>query len=68
MFPARAWTIWTSRLDGRFLIASCEFSALLLKVDVATHKLVGTLSLEKGGMPQDVKTCVRRKGLSTSPI
>jgi YVTN family beta-propeller protein len=42
--------------DGRFLIASCEFSALLIKVDVATHKLVGTLSLEKGGMPQDVKT------------
>jgi YVTN family beta-propeller protein len=42
--------------DGRFLIASCEFSALLIKVEVATHKLVGTLSLEKGGMPQDVKT------------
>ena len=42
--------------DGRYLIASCEFSALLIKVDVASHKLVGTLSLEKGGMPQDVKT------------
>jgi len=42
--------------DGRFLIASCEFSATLLKVDVASHKVVGTLSLEKGGMPQDVKT------------
>jgi YVTN family beta-propeller protein len=42
--------------DGRFLIASCEFSAELLKVDVATHKIVGTLKLEKGGMPQDVKT------------
>ena len=42
--------------DGRFLIASCEFSAMLVKVDVASHKLVGTLTLEKGGMPQDVKT------------
>ncbi len=42
--------------DGRFLIASCEFSATLLKVDVARRKVVGTLSLEKGGMPQDVKT------------
>jgi YVTN family beta-propeller protein len=42
--------------DGRFLIASCEFSATLIKVDVAAHKLVGTLTLEKGGMPQDVKT------------
>jgi YVTN family beta-propeller protein len=42
--------------DGRFLIASCEFDAKLIKVDVASRKLVGTLSLEKGGMPQDVKT------------
>jgi DNA-binding beta-propeller fold protein YncE len=25
-------------------------------VDVATHKIVGSLKLEKGGMPQDVKT------------
>ncbi len=42
--------------DGRFLIASCEFDAKLIKVDVASRKLVGALSLEKGGMPQDVKT------------
>lgn len=42
--------------DGRFLIASCEFAATLLKVDVANRKIVGTLALEKGGMPQDVKT------------
>jgi YVTN family beta-propeller protein len=42
--------------DGRFLIASCEFSATVIKVDVAAHKLVATLTLEKGGMPQDVKT------------
>jgi len=42
--------------DGRFLIASCEFSATLIKVDVANRKVVGSLTLEKGGMPQDVKT------------
>jgi YVTN family beta-propeller protein len=42
--------------DGRFLIASCEFAAELLKVDVANRKVVGTLHLETGGMPQDVKT------------
>lgn len=42
--------------DGRFLIASCEFAGKLIKVDVANKKLVGTLDLEKGGMPQDVKT------------
>ena len=27
--------------DGRFLIASCEFAAKLIKVDVASRKLVG---------------------------
>jgi YVTN family beta-propeller protein len=42
--------------DGRFLIASCEFAAKLIKVDVANRKLAGAISLEKGGMPQDVKT------------
>ena len=42
--------------DGRFLIASCEYSSHLVKVDVAQHKVVGMISLEKGGMPQDVKT------------
>ena len=42
--------------DGRFLIASCEFAAKLMKVDVANRKVVGTMTLEKGGMPQDVKT------------
>ncbi len=32
--------------DGRFLIASCEFSAELLKVDVAKREVVGTLMLK----------------------
>ena len=35
--------------DGRFLIASCEFSAELLKVDVAKHEVVGTLALKATG-------------------
>src|SRR5207248_660273 len=42
--------------NGRYLIASCEFSATMIKVDVANRKLLGRLTLEKGGMPQDVKT------------
>jgi YVTN family beta-propeller protein len=42
--------------DGRFLIASCEFASEVLKVDVAERKIVGSLKLEAGGMPQDVKT------------
>jgi YVTN family beta-propeller protein len=43
--------------DGRYLIASCEFSGIMLKVDVRTQAVVGTLSLPDGsrGMPQDVK-------------
>jgi YVTN family beta-propeller protein len=42
--------------NGRYLIASCEFSAQLVKVDVSRRKLIGAISLERGGMPQDVKT------------
>jgi len=58
--------------DGRYLIASCEFSAEMLKVDVARREIVGTVMLHKQptgsshaghvevfnpeGMPQDVKT------------
>jgi YVTN family beta-propeller protein len=42
--------------NGRFLIASCEFAATLVKVDVATRRPLGTLSLEPGGMPQDVRS------------
>jgi YVTN family beta-propeller protein len=42
--------------NGRFLIASCEFSGMMVKVDVASRKLVGTLRIRKGAMPQDVKT------------
>jgi YVTN family beta-propeller protein len=41
--------------DGRFLIASCEFGGEMIKVNVAKEKVVGTLSLTSGGMPQDVK-------------
>ncbi len=43
--------------NGRYLLASCEFSGQLVKVDVKTQRLLGTLSLPDGysGMPQDVK-------------
>jgi YVTN family beta-propeller protein len=41
--------------NGRFLIASCEFSGKLLKVDVASQSVVGTLVLGPGAEPQDVK-------------
>ncbi len=43
--------------DGSYLIASCEFSGQLIKVDVATERVVGTMTLPdgSGAMPQDVK-------------
>jgi DNA-binding beta-propeller fold protein YncE len=43
--------------DEKYLIASCEFSGQLIKVDVARERVVGTLTLPDGssGMPQDVK-------------
>jgi YVTN family beta-propeller protein len=41
--------------DGRYLIASCEFSGDLVKVDVATRKLLGKLTLPGHTMPQDVR-------------
>ena len=43
--------------DGRYLLASCEFSGQLVKVDVAKEKVVGVLTLPHGreDMPQDVK-------------
>ena len=41
--------------DGRYLIASCEFGARMIKVDVAAPRVLGTVRLRPGGMPQDVK-------------
>ena len=42
--------------DGRYLIASCEFAGTVIKVDVATQKVVGRLVIDPKAMPQDVKT------------
>jgi DNA-binding beta-propeller fold protein YncE len=42
--------------DGSYLLASCEFSGQILKVDVRTETVVGVLDLpDHGAMPQDVK-------------
>src|SRR5262249_47068420 len=43
--------------DGRYLLASCEFSGQLVKVDVASQSVVGVLDLPggRGDMPQDVR-------------
>ena len=43
--------------DGRFLVASCEFSGQLVVVNVQRERVVRTIALPDGvgGMPQDVK-------------
>jgi YVTN family beta-propeller protein len=41
--------------NGRYLIASCEFSGAMVKVDVVTQTVLGTLDLPGGCIPQDVK-------------
>ena len=44
--------------DGSYFIATCEFGGKLVKVDLATRKVVGTMDLNLGGFPsapQDIK-------------
>ena len=41
--------------DGTYLIASCEFGSSLVKVDVASQQVLGTVALPDRGQPQDVK-------------
>jgi YVTN family beta-propeller protein len=42
--------------DGRYLVASCEFSGRILKLDVATQTVIGMTTLNGGNAkPQDVK-------------
>jgi len=42
-------------IDGRFMIATCEFSSELIKVDVAEQKVLAHLKLTPKGMPQDCR-------------
>ena len=41
--------------DGTYLLASCEFGGSMVKVNLLTRTVVGTVSLGKNAMPQDVK-------------
>jgi YVTN family beta-propeller protein len=47
--------------DGRYAVATCEFSGQIVKVDLATREVVGYLTLDPGGldsagMPQDIRS------------
>jgi DNA-binding beta-propeller fold protein YncE len=43
--------------DGSYLLASCEFSGQMIKIEVQRERVVGALNLpdDRAGMPQDVK-------------
>jgi YVTN family beta-propeller protein len=48
-------------IDGRYVVATCEFSGHLVKFDLAARKVVGYLTLDPGGlgsrsMPQDIRS------------
>jgi DNA-binding beta-propeller fold protein YncE len=42
-------------MNARYLVASCEFSGTLLKVDLQREQVVGMIALPGGAMPQDVR-------------
>jgi len=43
-------------IDGRYLIATCEFQGSLVKVDWINRKVLGYLVLSGKGMPQDIRS------------
>jgi YVTN family beta-propeller protein len=53
--PCRGVNHMDFSVDGRYLIAACEFSGTVLKADVATRKVLSILTLPAGAMPQDVR-------------
>jgi YVTN family beta-propeller protein len=42
-------------IDGRYLIATCEFSGRLAKIDLVERKVVSMLDLGPDSMPQDIR-------------
>ena len=41
--------------NGRYLLASCEFGAKLIRVNASSERVVGQIHLQPGARPQDVK-------------
>ena len=42
-------------IDGKYAIFTCEFAKALAKIDLVNRKVVGTIKLSRGGMPQDIR-------------
>ena len=41
--------------DGETAVFTCEFSGAIVKIDIATRKVLGLVKLAGGGMPQDIR-------------
>jgi YVTN family beta-propeller protein len=41
--------------DGRYMLATCEFSSEMIKVDIPAQRVLAHLKLEPKGMPQDCR-------------
>jgi YVTN family beta-propeller protein len=42
-------------IDGRYLIMTCEYASRLVKIDWASRRVLGYLTLPDRGIPQDVR-------------
>ncbi len=42
-------------IDGKYFLATCEFSGDMLKVDTTTMEVIGQVHLSNDAMPQDVR-------------
>jgi YVTN family beta-propeller protein len=42
-------------IDGRYAIFTCEYNSSLVKIDIATRRVLGYLRLKRLGMPQDIR-------------
>jgi len=42
-------------VDGRWFVVTCEFSGQLLQVDSGTGRVLRTIALPSGSMPQDIR-------------
>lgn len=59
--PCRGLDHMEFAVDGRYVIATCEFSGHVIKIDLAARTVVGFLTLDPGGlgnksMPQDIRS------------
>lgn len=53
--PCRGVDHMDFSIDGKYALATCEFSGEMVKIDTVNRKYLSKITLPNGGMPQDVK-------------